>query len=551
MRGAKLFLEATFRHGVRKVFGIVGGEAQAIRFDEVEGIDFYLTRHEFAAGIMADVYARLTGTPQICYSTFGPGMTNLTTGVCSAVLDRSPMLAVSAQVPRPEIRYNQTHQCVDNAAIMGPMCKYSKELEHVEEIPEVVTAAMKASRAEVPGPSFISFPLDLMKAEIPDARAHTLLDAMDGSEPPPLPEPKLEELQRLADELSRARRPMAIGGNMVIREGVCPQLKLFLERYQIPLVTTLASKGILSEDHPLHVGPCNKYLDGILHHPVLDELFLDCDLMLLIGYDFGEDLKPGQWQRAPSVRTLSLGPIQNPMGEVFQPDREIIGRLSVALPALTEMGPKNVARDLSVLEALKERKDRACAVSADDDMGVPAVVRAVRRALGRDGILCSDIGLHKQYAGLFTETYEPNTFMCSNGCGTFGFGFPAAMGAKVARPDRPVAVICGDGGFHSTSQDLETAIRYNLPIVIVLLKDNAFGLIKYYQLLDRDPINPNPVEFGGVDFVKLAEANGWTGHHVRSMRALEKHLADAFERNQATLLEVPIQYQYKFAAPTL
>lgn len=551
MRGAKLFLEAAFRHGVRKVFGIVGGEAQAIRFDEVEGIDFYLTRHEFAAGIMADVYARLTGTPQICYSTFGPGMTNLATGVCSSVLDRSPMLAVSAQVPRPEIRYNQTHQCVDNAAIMGPMCKFARELEHVEQIPETVTAAMKAARAEVPGPSFISFPLDVMKAELPDAHAHRLLDAMDGSEPPPLPEPKLDELQWLAGEIARARRPMAIGGNLVIREGVCPQLKQFLERYQIPLVTTLASKGILPEDHPLHVGPCNKYLDGILHHPVLDELFLDCDLMLLIGYDFGEDLKPGQWKRSPSIRTLSVGPIQNPMGDVFQPDREIIGRLSVALPALTEMGPSEVSRDLSVLETLRERKDQACVATADTSMPVTAIVRAVRRALGRDGILCSDIGLHKQYAGLFTETYESNTFMCSNGCGTFGFGFPAAMGAKVAMPERRVAVICGDGGFHSTSQDLETAMRYGLPIVIVLLKDDAFGLIKYYQLLDRDPVYPGSVEFGGVDFVKLAEANGWTGHRIHSMQALDKHLADAFDRNQPVLLEVPIQYKYKFAAPTL
>lgn len=552
MRGAKLFLEAAYRHGVRKAFGIVGGEAQAIRFNEVEGIDFYLTRHEFAAGIMADVYARISGMPQISYSTFGPGMTNLTTGVCSAMLDRTPMLAVSAQVPRNEIRYNQTHQCLDNAAIMAPMTKFSKELESAEEIPEVVTAALQAARRDVPGPSFISFPLDVMKAEVDDAQAERLLEAMDSSAPPSLPDPDYEDMKWLAGELARARRPIALAGNQVIREGVCPQLRQFLERYQMPLVTTLASKGILPEDHPLHIGPCNKYLDGLLKYSVLDELFHDCDLMLLIGYDFGEDVKPGQWQRNGFVRTLSVGPIPNPMGEVFQPDRELLGRLSVALPALTEMGPEKVERDHSRIARLKERKRAATAATTDPSgmVPVPAIVRSVREALGTHGILCSDIGLHKQYAGLFSETFEPNTFMCSNGCGTFGFGLPAGMGAKLAAPDRPVAVICGDGGFHSTSQDLETAARYGLPLVVVLLKDNAFGLIKYYQLLDRDPTYGGSVEFGDVDFVKLAQANGWQSHQITTTSSLQDRLAEAMASKRPTLLEVPIEYQYKFAAPT-
>ena len=381
MRGAKLFLEAVHRHGVRRVFGIVGGEAQAIRFDEVPGLDFFLTRHEFAAGIMADVCSRLDGMPNMCYSTFGPGVTNLATGVCSATLDRSPMLAVSAQIPRAERVFNQTHQCIDNVAVMGSMCKYARELDSVEEIPEVVTAALRAARAEVPGPVYISFPVDLMLEEIPDGRAFQLLDAMGSTEPGPLPAPDPADITWLSEQILRARRPVALGGNVLFRERATPELLSFLERYQIPLVTTLASKGLIPDDHPLHIGPCNKYLDGILHHPALDDVFKTADLMLLIGYDFGEDVKPSQWKRSDSIRTLAIGPNPNPMGDVFRPEREIIGSLKQALPMLSELAPKG--RKLvegERLSALRKRRSAAgeTAIQSYPTIPVPAIVRTVR-----------------------------------------------------------------------------------------------------------------------------------------------------------------------------
>lgn len=549
MRATVLLLKAAARHGITRAFGIIGGEAQALRFDEVPDIDFYLTRHEFAAGIMADVYGRLSGRPQICYSTFGPGLTNLATGVCSAVLDRSPMLALAAQVPLSERRFNQTHQCIDNAAVMAPMTKYARELEAAEEIPEAVGEALRAARAEVPGPVFLSLPLDVMKREIDDAHADRLLDAMVSSEPAPLPEPEPADMAELARIVRAARQPLALVGNAIIREGECDALRAFVERFQLPVVTTLASKGVIPEDHPLHVGPCNKYLDALLHRPILDRLFGECDLMLLIGYDFGEDVKPRMWQRNANVQTVSLTSVTNPMGEVFQPDREFIGRLGAALPMLTELAPASIERDLSPIAELRNFKLDVSHGHGAISTQIPAVIKALRETLGRDGILCSDIGLHKQYAGLFSETFEPNTFLCSNGCGTFGFGLPAAMAAALACPDRKIAVICGDGGFHSTSQDLETVARYNLPIVIVLLKDNAFGLIKYYQLLDRSPVSPNSVEFGNVDFAALARANGCAGHTVTTFSDLRARMADAFERRVPTLLEVPIQYEYSFAAP--
>jgi acetolactate synthase-1/2/3 large subunit/N2-(2-carboxyethyl)arginine synthase len=205
-----------------------------------------------------------------------------------------------------------------------------------------------------------------------------------------------------------------------------------------------------------------------------------------------------------------------------------------------------------VIAGLKERKAKSGEIpwQTYPTIPVPAIVRSVRDIIGPEGILCSDIGLHKQYAGLFSDTFHPNTFMCSNGCGSFGFGLPAAMGAKLAMPDRRVAVICGDGGFHSTSHDLETAVRYSLPIVVVLLKDNSYGLIKYYQLTDQDSVESNSVDFGDVNFCKLAEANGWESSFVTGRKMLEEKMSQAFERNRPTLLELPVRYQYKFDPPT-
>jgi N2-(2-carboxyethyl)arginine synthase len=553
MRAAKLFLTAAHRAGVTKAFGIVGGEAQAIQFGEVEGLDFYLTRHEFAAGVMADVYGRMTGKPQICYSTFGPGLTNLATGICSAALDRSPMLAVSAQVPRNEMVYNQTHQCIDNVAVVGPMCKFAHQFESVREIPDKVTEALRIARSEVPGPSYLSFPLDLMKEEIDDREAERLLDRMGSSEPDGPAPAQPDDLKWLASTLRRAKRPMALVGNLVIREGACEELRDFVERWQLPVMTSLASKGVLPETHPLYIGAVNKYLDGILHHAVLDELFGGCDLMLLIGYDFGEDVKPSQWKRNGAQQSIYLGPNPNPMGAVFEPEREIGGSLRSSLRMLSEMVPAERPKaDVEAIARLKGRKAKSGEQpwQSYPTIPVPAIVRTVREIIGPEGILCSDIGLHKQYAGLFSDTYEPNTFLCSNGCGSFGFGFPAAMGAKLAAPERRVAVICGDGGFHSTSHDLETAVRYSLPIVIVLLKDNSFGLIKYYQLTDGDRVNTNSVDFGDVNFCKLAEANGWESSFVTGRKMLVEKMTQAFEKNRPTLLELPVRYQYKFDPPT-
>jgi N2-(2-carboxyethyl)arginine synthase len=548
VKGARLFLEAAKRHGVDKVFGIVGGEANAILFNEVPGIDFYLTRHEFVAGIAADVYARMSGKMQMCYSTFGPGLTNMLTGVASAMLDRSPMLAVSAQLDQSDIVYNVTHQCLDNAAILRPMTKFSHELTTIEEIPEIVATASAMAKAEMPGPAYISFPRNIMAADLEDTEAHRLLDAMKSSEPPPPPSAPRSELDWIAEQIQKARKPVALGGNVIFREGAVQEVREFLEAWQVPVISSLASKGLLPEDHPLMIGAVNKYLDGILHDNVLDQIFGDCDLMILLGFDYGEDVKPVMWMRNPNQRTIMLGPHPNLIEKVHQPARVVVGGMKSSLSYLATKATQGRSCDTAFIQRLKAKKAASGEnpINEYPTVAPQAIVRAVRDAIGPDGIFCTDIGLHKQYNGLFSSTYEPNTFICSNGTGTFGFGLPAGIGAKLAFPDRRVAVVCGDGGFHSTNQDLETAVRYKIPIVIIMMKDNSFGLIKYYQLSGQNQIHSNAVDFGDIDFVKLAQAQGFHAAFVTSRQDLKAHLAEAFARNRPTLLEVPVRYQYRF-----
>ncbi|MCC2625734.1 MAG: thiamine pyrophosphate-dependent enzyme possible carboligase or decarboxylase [Burkholderiales bacterium] len=542
MKSSELFLKAAYRLGISNIFGIVGGEADAIQFDEEENIDFYLTRHEFTAGIMADTYSRVTGNPQMCYSTFGPGLTNLSTGVFSAIQDRSPVLVVSAQVPREEICFNQTHQCIDNVSFMNIITKYSKEIEDVMEIPKILTEALNIAVNGIPGPVYISFPRDLMKVDIDEEKATKMLEALrpiTRAEPPPL---NYKTLDLVIKKIKTAKSPLIIVGNQVIRESSCNELLEFINMVNIPVMATLSSKGVIPENHPLFITSASKYIDRIHQQSNLtNKIFENCDLMLLIGYDFGEDAKASLWN---GIESIVINSFYNDMGKAFQPNILCLGDLSKSLKYLSTANIQSKQMSNNITE-VKHIFDNGIINDDGKSSALCTIIESLRNALGETGILCCDIGLHKLYVGSLSKTYLPNTFLCSTVCGSFGFGLPGGLGAKLAKPNEKVCVICGDGGLHSTSHDLETAVRYNIPIVIVVLNDNAFGMIKHCQFNSRDDIFPKSVELGKVDFVKLANANGMAAEYLNNVDGLEALLNKAFASNKPFLIEVPINYNYK------
>jgi len=533
MKGSELFIQSLKNQGVKYIFGIVGREAKSILFDD-PNIKFILTRHEFTAGIMAEVYARLTGRPQILFSTFGPGATNIVTPVASSYLDKSPMLTISAQVEKYDVNYNYTHQCVDQVSILKPITKYAKEIYSVKEIPEIIHKAFRATQLLPPGPSFVSIPFDLFDQEIDKQQAINLLKKYNYLNKKTVNYPNKKIIKKAHKLIMEAKHPIILVGNAVIREKATDELKNFVEKWNIPVVLTFGGKGAIPENHPLYIGTINKYLSYFLKFDVNQTIFSKVDVILTIGYDYAENTEPSQWTIGEKKKIINISSFSNTDKKLFNPDINIIGDIKTTLRELIKHNiDKKKKLDFSIFKNKLEKFLKS--------KGPQNIITTIRKVLGKDGILISDIGLHKQYAGLFSATYYPNTFLCSNGLGTFGFSLPAAMAAKLFYPKRKIIAVCGDGGFHSISHDLETAVRYNLPIICVIFKDNCFGLIKHYQKEGHHKTNPEVVDFGKVDFIKLAQANGCVGYKA-SISNLKVVLKKAINLSQPCVIEVPIKY---------
>jgi N2-(2-carboxyethyl)arginine synthase len=541
---ASAMLKRLKQYGVEKVFGVVGREAAAILFDEVEGIDFVLTRHEFTAGVMADVLARLTNSPQACFATLGPGMTNLATGVATSALDRSSVIAFSAQSESYDYFPNVTHQCLASTEIMKPLTKFSAQLERGEDIVSMIDSAVLNSRVEPVGPSFISLPVDLLGSEVPDGLTDaavertTLTTAVS-------PDWR-ERLDRVVGLLRSARHPVLVVGSAAIRSGAVESVRALAERLNIPVVTTYTAKGVLPHDHPLNYGAVSGYMDGILGYPALDEIFGPADLLIAVGYDYAEDLRPSMWTRGTAKTVVRVAPEPNPIPGLFRPDvdvtvdvRTFVDALSVATGAVAAKTPHDVsALRARIAEFLGDADEYS------DGMRVHQVIDSMNSVL-EQGTFVSDIGFFRHYGVLFAKSDQPYGFLTSAGCSSFGYGLPAAMAAQIARPDQPVFLLAGDGGFHSNSADLETAVRLGLPLVMVVVNNDRNGLIELYQHLGHRKSHAPAVGFGSVDFVQLAEANGCEAVRATDRESLVAALRKGVDLRRPFLIEVPVAYDFQ------
>ncbi|MET8451527.1 thiamine pyrophosphate-binding protein [Streptomyces sp. NPDC005209] len=548
---AHALLQRLRDHGVGTVFGVVGREAASILFDEVEGIDFVLTRHEFTAGVAADVLARISGRPQACWATLGPGMTNLSTGVATSVLDRSPVIALAAQSESHDIFPNDTHQCLDSVAVMRPMTKYAVELQRPDDITDLVDSAVAAAMTEPVGPSFISLPVDLLgsaseaaanrpAAITPEKPVGAVADGWQAA------------AQQSAELLAAAEHPVLVVGAAAIRSGAVDAIRALAERLSIPVITTYIAKGVLPQGHPLNYGAVTGYMDGILSFPALETLFGPVDLILTVGYDYAEDLRPSMWQRGGEKKTVRVSPTVNPIPRVYRPDVDVVTDVLAFVEYLdthtAELAPKT-PHDVT---ALRERVAHFLSDPEQyaDGMRVHQVIDCMNTVMAEtaeegEGTIVSDIGFFRHYGVLFARADQPFGFLTSAGCSSFGYGIPAAMGAQMARPGQPTFLIAGDGGFHSNSADLETIARLNLPIVTVVVNNDTNGLIELYQNLGHRRSFDPAVKFTGVDFTELARANG-----VEAVRAADREELLAALRKGAGLgrpylIEVPVNYDFQ------
>ncbi|MFH2146236.1 MAG: thiamine pyrophosphate-binding protein [Candidatus Omnitrophota bacterium] len=549
LTGSELLLQVLKNRGVRTIYGIVGREAEAISFNEIDGIDFILTHDERSAGYMADMQGRLTGNVGVCYSTFGPGASNLATGIASAYLDRSPVLAISAQVEKKFI-CPSTHQYLNQVALMRPITKYAKEITDINYLEEEIVKAIEIAEKDLPGPCFLSISWDVLKQKknIQDIkRAEGILyqdmrcDARQRNDTP----------KDLICLLSKKNNPICIVGNDVARNGHAAKLSRFLKVLKLPAVTTYAAKGVVSCNHECYLGTVSKYL-GYLTPGLLEEIFTEADLILLIGFDMVEGVDATLWQYGKEKKIVAINSLYA-AASFASIDLEI----QMSYPELFKALAKNVQQAKfsldkikkirSKIEKIKNNSIRKQLVACKNGLNPFSIVNILNKTLSKNDILVSDVGLHKQFVSLFYEVKKPKTFFCSNGLGSMGFGLPAAMAAKSTFPDKRVIAVCGDGGFHISSCELETSVRCHLPIICIIFCDRSVGLIRHYQKKGLQRDNPDITNFGHIDFVKLAQANGCKAYQARTKEEFSRCLQSVLNTNTTAVIEVLLdrdEYSY-------
>ncbi len=470
--------------GVKHVFGVPSGGwvdyMEALR--TTDGIDFILTTHEGGAGMMADVCGRLTGRPGVCFGTFGPGATNLTTGVGEALLDRSPMIALTDEMPAA-MRGRTTQMGIDHQALFAPLTKKTTRLRE-DAVRDILMDAARVALSPRPGPVHVGLPAGLSSM----AAAPSTAPAFEGPAPTPAADPG--RLAAAADWLARARLPLMAIGLGAVRAGVGAKAVALAERHGMPMVLTPMAKGVLPEDHPLYA--------GVLFHALSDvvgETHQQADLVLAVGYDPVEFNFESWIPNAPLV-SLDTEPADIDLAS-HELAADVVGDVGAALDHLLEQPATRTDWDLDALAARRASMFARLAPS-NTGFGSKGALAVLREVLPPDGIMTCDVGAHTHLIGQQWRTPAPGLQIMTNGWSTMGFGIPAAIAAKLVFPDKAVCAVVGDGGFLMTVGEIATAVRYGVKIVIVVLTDNDLALIRIKQEKKGNPIYGTPVRTRGA-----------------------------------------------------
>jgi acetolactate synthase-1/2/3 large subunit len=532
--------------GCEVVFGVPGEETLELleALAHSDRIRHVTTRHEQGAAFMADVHGRLTGRAAVALSTLGPGATNLLTGIADAYLDRSPLVAISGQAAS-EVLHKEAHQVVDVVEMFRPVTKWNTRVERVDAIPEIVRKAFRVAQLEKPGPTHIELPEDLARAR-PEGSARVAPLARGRAY---FPEPTDEAIEHAARLIAASQRPIVLAGNGVLRRRAAPELRALARGLHVPVAATFMGKGAIDDRSHLSLMAV-----GLQARDHVMTGFDRADLVVSVGYDLVE-YAPSRWNPDGSKRIVHVDTQPAEVDAAYQPEVELIGdiggsleRLLAAVLALGGAGgrsatERHAAREILVNADLRTELLRDLEVCTND-AGYPIkpqrAIYELRRALGPEDIVVSDVGAHKIWVARLYQAYEPNTVIISNGFAAMGIALPGAIAAKLVHPDRKVVALCGDGGFLMNSQELETAKRIGAAITVVVWRDDGYGLIDWKQ---RNAFGrPYAVDFGNPDLVAYAESFGIPGFRPETADALYPTLMRALEVDGPALVDVPIDY---------
>lgn len=548
MIGSKALVTALEREGVEYVFGLPGGANLPI-YDALVDANFrhVLVRHEQSASHMADGYARIKRKAGVCFATSGPGATNIITGLATAYADSSPVLAVTGQVAVAMIG-KDAFQETDIIGVANPCTKYSFQPRSARDIPETVKKAFYIAESGRPGPVLIDIPKDVQQA----SAEMTFPDLIKVRGYSPIVDPDLSQLGKAAEILLTAQRPIIMSGGGVILSGAFSELQALAELLMAPVVTTFKGKGSFPENHALAMGPI-----GMHGHAEANKMILEADCILAVGARFS-DRSVGRYDefgRGMNIIHLDVDPAE--IGKNKLVDVAVIGDVKSSLRTLFKMLSKAIIKkdlDNPWLKRRKELIDYYSETIKDYSRELTArkALKKLREILPSESIVTTEVGQCQMWASLHFDVISPGTFFSSTGLGTMGFGFPASIGAKAARPEVSVVDIAGDGSFNMTENSLAVSVLDELPVIVFLMNNYMLGMVAQWQRAFYNRRYMGVHQHNCPDYVKIAQAYGAEGIKVQSLPELEQAIMSALKMEVATVIDISIDPEedvYPFVVP--
>ncbi|MDW4401398.1 biosynthetic-type acetolactate synthase large subunit [Staphylococcus saprophyticus] len=532
--GSELLVESLANENVDFIFGYPGGAVLPLYDTFYDGkIEHILARHEQGATHAAEGYARVSGNTGVVVVTSGPGATNAITGIADAYSDSLPLVVITGQVATPGIG-KDAFQEADLLSMTTPITKHNYQVKNVNDIPTIIHEAFHIANTGRKGPVVIDFPKD-MGILSTNAQVTEELELPGYSVPN---QPKKEEIQKLRDYLKSAKKPVVLSGAGINHAKANKVFTEFVNRHQLPVVSTLLGLGAIPYEHPLFLGM------GGMHGSYASNMALtDCDLLINFGSRFDDRLASDPESFAPNAKIVHVDIDASEINKIIKVDLGIVADCKATLEALLDFDSYSIRHD-DWLETCNENKAKQPFAYKEDEDGVFSKPQRTVEYIGEitqgDAVVTTDVGQHQMWVAQFFPFKNHGQLVTSGGLGTMGFGIPAAIGAKLAAPDKTVVAFVGDGGFQMTNQEMAILEEYNLDIKIVIINNGTLGMVKQWQDKFFNKRFSHSVFNGQPDFLKLAEAYNVKGYLVENPSQLEQQLDAAFQHEGPALIDVRI-----------
>ena len=534
MTGAEAYVKALEKEDVEFIFGITGAAIIPICDEMLKSNIRYIGGvHEQGSSHMADGYARASGRAGVVQVTSGPGATNIVTGLATAQLDSVPVVAFTGPVPRSMVG-TDAFQEVDIIGITASVTKHNIQVMEAAEIPGAVKSAFYIANTGRKGAVLVDIPKDTQT----DRADMVFPENIEFRGYHPTIEPNPQEIQWAATLLSKARRPVIIAGGGVIASGASAELVELAEMLQAPVAHSLMGKGSIPSNHPLSLGFC-----GMHGRCEANYIVPEADVLLVVGARFSDRTTGALSGFAPNSRIIHIDVDRSEIDKNVDSITRIVSDAKLALRGIREkvMQQRNtMPSDDALVKRIKEYSAQTLNLKMDSPLSGPEVIRAIRRTMPAESIVVTDVGQHQMWAAQHYDVYGPDAFFTSGGLGTMGWGTPAAIGAKAAKPNLPVLNISGDGSFAMTENNLAIAVDEGFPITIVILNNGILGMVAQWQRLFYEHRYSAVIRPKHPDFAKLAETYGATGVKAESIKDIESTIRRSIAEKQTTVIDVPI-----------